>query len=241
MFAVASLLGSLGAPEWKRLLSLVSPAFFRVVPLRELMGAVSRGVSQSRDTVAIANALGALPRPVPGATSGDAALFLYFRQILRRPDCLLDLTREAFTPAAGGLDWDWKPGNLRYVFEPTFRSAIAGVYKGFYSGDDAAFSAGLAQLGLAGCEDLFRAHFGGSDQSAVTFRVSRFIETFHAIFLECKARGLALQGDFVALGVALALLYEHLEKAGEGRPWDVRAAFLAALGDAPASPGLDAT
>jgi hypothetical protein len=117
------------------------------------------------------------------------------------------------------------------VFEPAFGAALARVYRGFYDDRPEDFSAGLADLGLAGCEDVFRAHFGTGDQTSVTFEVSRFVESFHGIFLECKHRGLRLGGDFVALGVALALLYEHLDSVGgAGRGWNVREAFARARG-----------
>lgn len=234
MDALSFLLGSLGAHEWKRLLSLVSPSFFRVVPFGELAGAVKRGISQSRDVEAFQRARDALPRAFPTEASGDAALQIYFRQILSRRDCLLDHSREAFLHVERTSEkphWEWRPSHLRYVFTPSFSRGLAEVYRGFYRDEPLTFARGLEALGLVGCEDLFRAHFGAGDQTAVTFRVTHFVDTFHAIFHECKRRGLTLGGDFVALGVALGLLYEHLESATPQRTWNVRAAFL--LADVP--------
>lgn len=231
MDALSFLLGSLGAQEWKRLLSLVSPSFFRVVPFGELAGAVKRGIAQSRDDQAFQEGLAFLPRRFPVNQSGDAALQLYFQQILTRPDCLLDLSREAFLHVERTSElphWEWRPSQLRYVFAPHFSQALANVYGGFYGDEPQTFARGLEALGLVGCDDLFRAHFGNGDQTAVVFRVSHFVETFHSIFQECKRRGLTLGGDFVALGVALGLLYEHLEKASPECTWNVRAAFFLA-------------
>ncbi|MCA2961628.1 MAG: hypothetical protein IOD12_15365 [Silvanigrellales bacterium] len=237
MDALSFLLGSLGAHEWKRLLSLVSPSFFRVVPFGELAGAVKRGIAQSRDNEAFQRGLASLPRVFTSRDSGDAALQLYFRQILGRQECLLDLSREAFLHVERTSEsphWEWRPSKLRYVFSAQFSQGLADVYRGFYREDAVAFARGLEALGLEGCGELFRAHFGNGDQTAVTFRVSHFVETFHSIFQECKRRGLILGGDFVALGVALGLLYEHLEKATPERTWNVRAAFL--LADVPWDP-----
>jgi len=226
---IGLLLSSLGAAEWKRLLAFVSPAFFRVMPMSELTGAVRKGMRESRDRPSTAMRRGAFPFEVRAPSSGDAALYFYFRQILSGPDCLLDLSDAAFQFNEGTGAWRWMPEPLRFVFSDSFQKNMAKVYCGFYEEDAQAFSEGLSGLGLTGCEDVFRQHFGEGDQTAVVFSIPRFVSSFEEIFRECRKRGLTLGGDFVALGVMLGLVYEHLEKAGgESRRWDVHAAYLKA-------------
>jgi hypothetical protein len=111
-------------------------------------------------------------------------------------------------------------------WDSAFLDAIRRMYRGFYAGEDAAFHTALTDLHLDVAADLFLDHFGSGDQSAVRFEMAHFTRSFHAVFLRCREHGVRLHPDFVALGVYLAALYEHLESLDV--PLDARRAFAAA-------------
>jgi hypothetical protein len=96
------------------------------------------------------------------------------------------------------------------------------LYSGFYANDDAMFSASLKALRIDHSEDLFRKQFG-AEQSGQAFKMKDFVNTFHQVFVRCKERKVELHPDFLALGVYLATMYDHLD--GLDVRIDVRGCF----------------
>lgn len=228
--------------KFSDVMEIVSPALFKVMPVGGLRKVATRltknrisGRRYIRATAARAEALGqSLPkvrlaeRPSPAELTtpedGPVILELYFTQLFDDAPVLLDLRRERFARTADGLIWEPKPYFIN--FDPDFKASMRGIYDGFYDEDDALFVSSLSELGLEGVAELFRAHFGDGDQTAVEFDVEHFRETFMQIFEHCKAEGIELHYDFVALGICLATLYEHLGALGGA--YDVRGAYFAA-------------
>jgi hypothetical protein len=131
----------------------------------------------------------------------------------------------------------WRPGWLYVRWDAAFLAALRDLYAGYYLGDAARFDAAIARLSLEPARDVFLSHFGGGDQREVRFERATFVHTFHDAFLACRdappgpggAPRPPLHGNFLALGLYLATLYEHLERLGLA--FDVRAAYTAAGAD----------
>lgn len=211
-----------------QLLSLASPAFFDVLPAREMM-AVSRGLLRNyRDGEGFAAArsarrerLGSLSvdlqdeRSRVSAPVSDPAgyaqdlLALYFHQLWSDGPLLLDLRGEAVHEAEVGLTW--RPSPLWMELDAGFVQSLRTVYRGFYGDDDAMFTRGLAELRLDGAKALFRQYFG-DDPRAVRFQLKGFISSFEDIFNHCRAEGIAIPRDFVYLGIYLATMYDNLNR-----------------------------
>ncbi len=244
-----SMLSSLvSGTSFAQFADFASPAFFKVMPLRKLMaqgrelaGAyrdqngfreaqLERGRALAAAGVAVTLTSDVAGSPLTAASAevakhGGNVLTLYFHQLLGAGPTLIDLAPRRFFVSDGRLLWLPGPGHVRW--EPTFHSAIANIYTAYYGGGgEKDLRAALEPLGLAETTDLFIAHFGAGDQRAVTFAVTAFVESFHAIFVRCKARGIALHPNFLPLGLYLATLYATLE--GLGGAFDVREAFRAA-------------
>jgi len=232
------LLRSLRGTEWSQLVDYVSPSFFEVLParvlwtaLRELGGNAADGerfrVTQRAAQRGLAE-LGCLveigPDLVEGPTDVDAldeaarrargqrVLHLYFAQLLGSPDALLDLRASRFRGGAGPLVWSPRPLWLRW--DPAFLEGLRDLYGGFYGDDDGRFRAALEALDIDPAEDVFRAHFGADDQRAVRFEAAAFQATFHEAFVRCRDAGVRLHPNFLALGIYLGCLYDHLEALG---------------------------
>lgn len=239
----------LGSGQLGKLASFVSPAFFDVMPGRQLFSRARKLLSQSRDgalfkrvSAELASQLQAeLPqiqlltaasgKAQPGSTvlpkapaeatkRADLVAELYFRQLFSDAPTLLDLRATSFTGRDDGLVW--QPATWLAEWSPDFIGPLREIYRGFYTSDDALFRKGLATLKLSHSEDLFREQFG-LDQSQVKFEVQSFIDIFHRVFLRCKEAGTALHPDFLPLGIYLAALYDHLQELHV--PVDVRSAF----------------
>jgi hypothetical protein len=128
----------------------------------------------------------------------------------------------------------WRPGWLFVRWDPAFLAALRDLYAGFYLEDPPRFDAAIARLSLEPARDVFLEHFGGGDQREVRFERATFVHTFHDAFLACRdapagpggAPRAQLHGNFLALGLYLATLYEHLERLGLA--FDVRSAYTAA-------------
>jgi hypothetical protein len=225
--------------EWSQLSSFVSPAFFAVLPPRKLYRR-SRGLLLTRDASAYRNALAtrqaslpALPLSIAlqgapsagedglGAGANPARIVtLFFHQLFGEGDTLLDLRGSALRDETPGLRWTPAPWVARW--DPGFLAGLRDVYSGFYTDAPHTFRAGLAALGIASCEDLFREHFG-SDQHAHVFRTKAFVSTFHKVFVRCREQGIELHADFLPLGIYLACLHDALD--ARAAPVDVRSAF----------------
>lgn len=228
--------------KFSDIMEIVSPALFRVMPvggLRRVAGKLTRnrisGKRYERATAERAESLEGLPidvtlGPISKSSAktersdGAAILELYFTQLFDDAPVILDLRRDRF--ARDGDQLVWEPKAYFVDFDPDFKEAMAGVYEGFYTDDDALFESSLETLGLDSVAHLFRAHFGEGDQAAVEFDVDVFRTTFMQIFEHCKEQGIELHHDFVALGINLATLYEHLGTLGG--TFDVRSAYFAA-------------
>ncbi len=234
------LLRLLRQTEWAHLLDFASPAFFDVLPAGPLAGQLRTLVGNLRDGPRFEDACAARQRSLdahglpikmatramttegPSLDDGELVLSLYFHQLWTDSPTVLDLRPDRFRASGGAALWS--PASLFIAWDPAFLAGLRGLYQGFYEGDDATFRRALASLNLAAAEEVFRAHFGADDQTAVRFEVQSFLATFHEAFLRCKADGTTLHPNFIALGTYLAALYVHLEALGGG-PFDVRGAY----------------
>ncbi len=231
--------------EWRPFLDLLSPSFFRVVPAGLLFSELRRLTALYRSPAdferAVAHRRQTLERdglPIqiaPGArvqalqtsdahARGQRVLELYFHQVLDDGLALLDLRSERFSQEAGTL-LSWNPSGVIASWDPTFRTAIRALYRGFYRDDTSLFVRGLASLGLTDAEDVIRRQFGAGQQRAVKFSLRDFQQKFHDVFVRCEQIGARIDTGFVPLGLCLATLYEHLEVLGEA--FDARSAFEA--------------
>lgn len=221
----------------------VSPAFFQVMPVRQLFVQTRALVSSYRDASAFAHALGerrealqaakidiAIGDPVhegsivaPSDTIkkalGQQVLTLYFHQLHTRAPALLDLGRKRFTQRDGKLVWSPGAGDVRW--DEQFRTSICDVYRAFYGHGN--LQQALEPLHLASAAPIFEQHFGEGDAGTVTFSVDHFVSSFHAIFVHCRDNGIALHPNFLPLGLYLASTYETLERLGVAL--DVRTAY----------------
>lgn len=239
------LLKNLKGTDWEMLTDFVSPVFFEVVPTLGMASAfaqiakdftnkteferVKEAVSGKIGTpLSVSMAKGKSEKPITELSieerqvRGEKILEIYFAQILACDTSILDLRSSAFLD-----DKKWNPAAIYYHWKPSFRQAIAMMYRGFYLADDDAFSQGLKDLNLLHAADKFKEHFGHGSQEAVLFRLSEFKKSFHAIFVSCKEHKSKLHPDFFALGVYLVCLYEHLEALNV--PLNVRSSFMKAV------------
>lgn len=233
------------------LLDFVSPSFFDVVPVGQSMTLIGRLVNQalkpiqSQKIQTMQDFLDTQKLPLkiqasksPNATPwtpsydptlasfgydhyGSVILKLYFGQIFCLSECLLDLRHQAFSHDNNQMIWT--PQALFYQWDELFINAMREIYKGFYGGDRDLFRMGLARLNLSTAEELFLAHFGGGDQSQVSFTLAGFRKSFHDIFVHCKSHKIKLHADFLPLGVLLGTLYENLSHLSH--PLDVRKSY----------------
>jgi hypothetical protein len=222
----------LASGQLGKLASFASPAFFDVMPAKALWSRGRALLSESRNgeafRLAVASRSAELDAAMPGvrlvANAGESSkgaalsasdrewqgaqiVELYFHQLFVGRSTLIDLRKSAFSYTPQRLTWH--PAAWIADWAPDFIAPLRDVYRGFYAHDDALFRRGLSQLSLSHSEDLFRQHFGG-DQAQVRFEMKHFVDTFHAVFTRCKAAGTALHPDFLALGIYLAALYDHL-------------------------------
>lgn len=240
------LLRSLRGTEWSQITDYVSPSFFEVLPasalwsqLRELAGnardgkrflLVQRavesrlaehgsGVRIGRDEAEGAGEIDALDEEARRAR-GQRVLEIYFSQIAGSPAALLDLRASRFQ---GAEPLHWNPRPLFVQWDAEFLDGLRNLYGGYYEDDDARFRSALKNLQLEAAEDLFREHFGADDQRAVRFEATSFHATFHEAFVRCRDEGVRLHRNFLALGIYLGCLYDHLEALGLS--FDVRGAY----------------
>jgi hypothetical protein len=237
--------GAPGSDEWLPLLDFVSPSFFAVVPLGELVGegrALLRRAADAETRARVGREVGAVlgPRVLLGTSDaaadeadppatprerGQRVLEVYFAQLLHAREAFLDLRAGAFRSAAGPLPW--QPGPWSVGWDPDFLASLRSVYRGFYGDDADTFERGLRGLGLEASRDVFLDHFGDARGGEVAFEMRRFVESFHSVFVRCRDEGVRLHRNFLPLGIALAGLHEHL--AGLGGRFDPQEAFRRAL------------
>lgn len=218
----------LKSADLRQLSSFVSPAFFDVLPARKIWSRgralmISKTSSDYRDAVAHrARELAAIPLGValPGQPAYSDALgndkrahatrlvTLFFEQIYSDSPTLLDLRADNAHDRDGQLQWD--PAAWVCKWSPEFITAVRGLYEGFYGPDDALLKNSLADLRIDLAEDLFRKHFG-SHPERQKFVMKDFVNTFQQVFVRCRDAKRELHEDFLALGVYLATLYDHLD------------------------------
>lgn len=249
------LLRTLRGTEWSQLTDYVSPSFFEVLParalwkqLRELGGNATDSAGfqlAQRTTEARMRELGCpvvIGRAAEGPTTelpaldeaarrarGQRMLEIFFGQLAGAPAALLDLRAACVESAAD--DYHWNPRALWVKWDPAFLASLREIYAGFYGEDDARFRAALVALEIDAAEDVFRDHLGAGDQSAVRFEAKTFQSTFHEVFVRCRDAGVRLHPNFLALGIYLGCLYDHLEALDLA--FDVRGAYHTA------APGKD--
>lgn len=218
----------LKSADLRQLSSFVSPAFFDVLPARKIWSRgrslmISKSSSEYRDAVrARASSLSALPLAValpgqPGSSDslgGDQLahatrlVTLYFEQLYSDSPTLLDLRADSARDRDGQLAWDPAPWVCKW--SPEFQEPLRGLYQGFYEPNDALLKESMKALRIDLAEDLFRKHFGSHPEKQ-RFVMKDFVNTFHQVFVRCKDAKRELHEDFLALGVYLATLYDHLD------------------------------
>lgn len=235
------------AKDLRRFADLASPSFFDVIPVRALWRQGRALLASTRDSAgfsrlcqraaATLDRLGASveigegdhvdPRaPIDPQARGEAVLRVYFAQLAHLDATILDLRLARFCAAPAGDSGPvlrWTPTPLSVTWDPDFIDGVRGLYTGFYRDDTALFERSAQALGLSVATDLFRQQFGAGDQTAVRFELDRFKQSFHEIFVRCQEHGATFHPNFVALGIYLGGLYEHLDALGV--PLDVRRAF----------------
>jgi len=227
--------------EWYELRDLASPSLFDVLRPRDLRRQLGELASNAvrREAYEAARAelalrferndlpvrFGAVPESVAMdvARRGATVLRLFFLQLLQSDTMLLDLRWSRFR-ARDGMLW-YGPRSLWLRWDPSFLAAARELYVGFYEDDAPRFRGALSRLGIECAEPAFCEQFRRQPPDAMAFRVRELRSAFHAIFLRCRVAGASLHPNFLPLGVALACLYEHLERLGGVH--DVRAAFRA--------------
>jgi hypothetical protein len=224
--------------EWSQLSALASPALFDVLPARKLYRR-ARQIRGSRTDERYRTALAERARsllraplaitPSPefshpptlasaqddlgldARARAERILTLYFHQLFVPGASLIDLRASAFRDAGPALIWS--PAAWVVDWDPAFLTALRDIYLGFYTDDARRFRTGLSSLQIAGCEDLFRQHFGAG-QTEQRFRTKEFVATFHQVFVRCRDQKVELHPDFFALGIYLATLYDALDQSG---------------------------
>lgn len=159
---------------------------------------------------------------------GDDILHLYFAQWLVGDGLFLDLRSARFGVRDDSLIY--APNGLWIRLRPEFREGMVGLYRSFYSTDDAAFEVALRQMGMlrpglsqqaeSELKELLHAHFG-IDQRAQRFAIDAFKSSFDDLFEFFIANDYKLHSDFVFVGFYLITLYLTLEHGGQ--PHNVRA------------------
>ena len=239
---------ALRGTSWSHLLDYASPALFDVIPARALLAQSRELFANRADTKRFSEVrerIGAVLRErdidvqlMDGSRPGDGAdlaalpealrreigqriLEVYFAQVFGSHDALLDLRAEKFanTEEAG---LSWRPGALYIRWQPDFLEGVRGLYLGFYLRDDERFDAALEQLTMTGSGNALRKVLGSGDPRNSRFDIETFHESFHALFVGYRDRGVALHRNFLPLGVCLMCLYDTLDSLNV--PLDVRAA-----------------
>jgi len=228
--------------DFSALFKLVSPNFFKVVPVPQLLGVAGKILANTRafslEHPEIAPGIKLLEQvgyPVQTAAAGETTpmditqqprvLELYFLQIALCDTWLLDFRGGSFrTTVADPLVW--QPGPYFLSLTPTFRDTVRALYEGFYLDRPEQFEGALRSLGVLSAKQVFIDHFGLDDQTQVRFKLAEFEQTFAKVFQACAASGEKISPEFTALGVLLLTLYENLQATDQ--PCNVREAFLSA-------------
>jgi hypothetical protein len=153
---------------------------------------------------------------------GQLALELYFAQIFGSDTAIVDLSPSRLGVTSDG-EAVWRPRPLYVRWDPSFLQGIRDVYAGFFLGDDARFTQGIAALELGSGGAALTRHFGDNSQRSVRFGFDELESTLRELTV---ARGPArgpLHPNFIAFGLYAASLHQLLESLDMA--FDVRAAF----------------
>jgi len=228
-----------GDRDWSHWKDYASPAFFALLPASEVarqVGDLARCywqnsvARQRRDGLAslIAGAgtpLALAPQPPPTRPHREehasVVVELFFLQLLADDVAFLDLDASGFGVNAEVLVGSPRPAWVHW--DEPFLVAVRDLYGGFYGEDSTRYLGGLAALGLRPAQHVFEAQFGGSRRGSLRFSLEDFRRGFHDTFVACSHAQSRLHRNFLALGIYLGSLYEHLEAMGVAV--DVSAAF----------------
>lgn len=239
---------SIEAVDIERFVALASPSFFDVIPVDSLWGRRRDLIASTRDVAGFSHlrhevelalrrlrvpvALGPGAEPAAGRTRvderrrGEVAMQIYFAQVGHLDRAVLDMRPARFHTLVrndGQVIVGWNPRPLSITWDPAFIAGLRGLYAGFYRDDAALFERSASALRLSVAVDLLRRHLEGMDGTQVRFELDRLTRSFHEIFTRCQEHEVTLHPNFVALGMCLSGLYEHL--AALGVPLNLRAAF----------------
>jgi hypothetical protein len=154
---------------------------------------------------------------------GQLALELYFAQLFRGDEALLDLRPSSFGVDESG-DAVWRPPPIYVCWDQVFVQGIRDVYAGFFNDRTEQRDAGLAALGLGSSAGLLLRHMGDGNQRSVRFG----LDQLQSLLCEMADRRLPdepkLHPNFIAFGLLLTGLHELLEALDLA--FDVRSAFM---------------
>jgi hypothetical protein len=232
--------------DFTALVKLVSPDFFKVVPVpalfnlaREVLQTSSRWPGELESHQENAQTYcppGILPRfadPIPqtegivrSCDEGHLVLELYFRQILQSDTWILDLRSSRFAQSSREQELRWIPGPYAIRLSSNFVQAVRNLYIGFYLKQPAVFDQALKDLGLQAARSILEAHFGVEEQKNVRFNLAEFERVFAQVFQSCAQAGEKIAVEFAVLGMLLLTLYENLGSTPHS--YDVRSTFMRA-------------
>lgn len=229
--------------------TLVSPAFFDVVPRKTLLSAARRLVQNRRDRAGFERIAEAteerfaehgLPIVLDISGSGEPAMepedprafgekvvTLFFHQLCFSDGAILDLRAEAFCEGEAE-ELMWQPSRWWTRYQESFIVPLREVYAGYYGDEPARFEDALGELGLNGAAEVFRRQLGGDPQSTA-FDLDAFVSNFADVFVFCRDNDIALPAGFVPFGISLATMYENLDRFS--LTLDVKRCFETVRGD----------
>ncbi|MGM0555925.1 MAG: hypothetical protein ACQEVA_06085 [Myxococcota bacterium] len=219
--------------DWSDVFDLVSPQLFRILPAGKIARQASTLAKNWMSNKRFRNAkeqcqatLGESDLPITiedklekqraledEALTGEQLLELYFHQIFHSSTAILDIRFARFwTRDDGRVAWAPRPYFLEWDHE--FQDKLRRVYLAFYADDTDAFDQAVSELGLTGMASIFLDQFGGQDPTSVSFRLDDFRDSFKTILSKSEELDTELHPNFIALGIYLACMYEHLEELG---------------------------
>lgn len=218
--------------DWSDVFDLVSPSLFRILPAGKIASQAStlaknwmsdrrfrKAKQECQETLAESELPITIVKRVDkergrneDALTGEQVLELYFHQIFHSSTAILDLRYARFWKTDDGVAWAPRPYFLEWA--PEFQNRLRDVYLSFYSGDEDKFDRAISELGLTGMAGIFRDQFGGQDPTSASFRIEDFRDSFKTILSKSEELDTELHPNFIALGIYLACMYEHLEELG---------------------------
>lgn len=217
--------------DWSDVFDLVSPSLFRILPAGKIASQASTLAKNWMSNKRFAKIKRTCQETIDGsdlpltivdkldkeradedALTGEQLLELYFHQIFHSSTAILDIRHARFWPDDDGVVWAPRPYFLEW--DPAFQDKLRRVYLAFYADDEQAFDKAVSELGLTGMASIFRDQFGGQDPTSVRFHLEDFRDSFKTILSKSEELDTELHPNFIALGIYLACMYEHLEELG---------------------------